>query len=426
MTAIALVLLLFAAAALAVVVPERQRVRAALAVEQQRRTLAEASEREFGELVSALPGAIYRGLVDAGNALRPVYVDRSIGRVTGWQWSDDREFAPWHALVDGETRAALRAFLARVARHGHDSLAYRLRRPDGGWIWVRETARVVRRRAFEAEIIGYVEDVTAEREVAAQAQAASKLATLGHMATSLAHELNQPIAVMSLAARNGIARLRADGAAAVPGTLARLERIAAQADRAIEITEQLRIFGHAGNGRTEAVALSTAMRGALLLTNGALQAIGARVTVSVTEDLPPVRARLVPLEQVIVNLLLNARDALEGREPGGRELVIEALPGETPEAALLRITDSGGGIPPEVIGRIFEPFFTTKPVGRGTGLGLSFCFGTMASFGGAIAVRNTAAGAEFTLTFAAAPDHPAETPPSAPAEAPRPADPATT
>jgi len=403
MTTITLTLLLFAAAALCVLVPERQRARAALAWEKHRRALAEASEREIGDVVGALPGAIYRGRVDAGNAVRPAFVDRSIERVTGWQWSEDQEFAPWHALVEGETRAALRAFFARVAKRGHESIEYRLRRPDGGWIWVRETARVVHRRAYEAEIVGYVDDITAEREIAAQAQAASKLATLGHMATSLAHELNQPIAVMSLAARNGIARLRAEGAAAVPGTIARLERIAAQADRAIEITEQLRIFGHAGSDRTESVALATAVRGALLLTGGALQAIGARVKVALTQDLPPVRARLVPLEQVIVNLLLNARDALEAREPGRRELVIETTHGERPDTVRLRVSDSGGGIPAEGMGRIFEAFFTTKPVGRGTGLGLSFCFGTMTSFGGAIAARNTTAGAEFLLTFQVAP-----------------------
>jgi C4-dicarboxylate-specific signal transduction histidine kinase len=105
----------------------------------------------------------------------------------------------------------------------------------------------------------------------------------------------------------------------------------------------------------------------------------------------------VEVEQVLVNLLLNARDALAER--GNRRVEIRAAGRE--DKVVLTVADTGGGIPPPIISRIFDPFFTTKPAGKGTGLGLAISQKTMIAIGGSIAVRNTETGAEFTLVFQA-------------------------
>lgn len=106
---------------------------------------------------------------------------------------------------------------------------------------------------------------------------------------------------------------------------------------------------------------------------------------------------LVEVEQVLVNLLLNARDALG--QGSSRRVEIRGASRE--DKVVLTVADTGGGIPPQIISRVFDPFFTTKPAGKGTGLGLAISQKTMIALGGSIAVRNTETGAEFTLVFQA-------------------------
>ena len=112
-------------------------------------------------------------------------------------------------------------------------------------------------------------------------------------------------------------------------------------------------------------------------------------------DLPLVLGGLVEIEQVLVNLLLNARDALE-TQPQRR---VEIRARQHGQNVVLTITDTGTGIPPELLSRIFDPFFTTKPSGKGTGLGLAISRKTMVAIGGSIEARNTGTGTEFTLVF---------------------------
>jgi len=133
------------------------------------------------------------------------------------------------------------------------------------------------------------------------------------------------------------------------------------------------------------------------------------VAIDVPDDLPRVEADEARLEQVLMNLILNARDALderEGDEPE-KEILIRArpvtLPGEEPGVSI-EITDNGPGIPREVLDRVFEPFFTTKEVGKGTGLGLSISYGLVREFGGTLEVQSRPGeGSSFTVLLKAAP-----------------------
>jgi len=129
------------------------------------------------------------------------------------------------------------------------------------------------------------------------------------------------------------------------------------------------------------------------------------VEVDLPADLPLVRGRMVQVEQVLLNLLINGRDALLALPAKQRRLRISA----ELEAGkvVLHIADSGPGVPVELLSRLFEPFFTTKSAGEGTGLGLSFCRTMMEGFGGSISVSNAHGGAVFSLRFALAmPDGP--------------------
>ena len=118
------------------------------------------------------------------------------------------------------------------------------------------------------------------------------------------------------------------------------------------------------------------------------------------ESLAPVLGRLVQVEQVLVNLCMNARDALLSRPEDSRELTIAAE--AEGERVRLRVSDTGGGIAAAVMSRLFHPFVTSKPVGVGSGLGLSICQRLMREMNGDIAARNADGGAVFTLTFLAA------------------------
>jgi len=111
-----------------------------------------------------------------------------------------------------------------------------------------------------------------------------------------------------------------------------------------------------------------------------------------------VRGRLIQVEQVLLNLMINARDAMKAVPAERRRLRIFAALED--EEVVIHIADSGPGVAPEAIGWLFEPFFTTKAVGEGTGLGLSLCRSMMEGFGGAISMRNAEVGVVFSLRFA--------------------------
>ena len=277
---------------------------------------------------------------------------------------------------------------------------YRLRRPDGSWMWLRETAKVVGRHPTHCDVLGCLADVTRERELAAQADSASRVAARGAMAAGLAHELNQPLAVMSLAAENALEALE-EGEAGIPEALARLRRISAQAERAKAIAAQLRSFARLEAAVLEPVSLPAAVRGALSLVGSALSEARIEFDIRMAPELPAVRGQPVLVEQLIVNLCLNARDAMVSRGEGLRRLTIQGEPGVETHEVRLVVADTGGGIPPEALERVFDPFFTTKSASKGTGLGLPLCRSIMLRFGGNIGLTNLSSGqgAEAVLTF---------------------------
>ena len=400
-----LALLALGSGLVVVLMRERRAEHERLRLVEQEKTLADETHRLFERRVNSLPAVVFGGIVHADGRLMLAHLSESLTRITGWTREGIGEGGhPWAPIAPEVAPPVHAAFARSVLADGQGTREFKLRRPDGTSILVREHLRIVERLPDgTAEVAGYLRDITAERDIEMKAEAAGRLATLGEMAAGLAHELNQPLAVMSLAADNGARALQRKGAAAIPDVLERLERIGVQGRRARDIVDHLRVFGRAQEeGEAEPVSLGEAVDGALVLTRAALRDVGIRVERDIPADLPPVMARLIPLEQTIVNLLLNARDAItDAAQHEGR---IRISADSTAAGVTLTITDNGGGIPEAVMYRMFEPFYTTKPPGKGTGLGLPICHATMRAFGGGIEAANVANGASFTLNFRTAPE----------------------
>lgn len=223
---------------------------------------------------------------------------------------------------------------------------------------------------------------------------ANRLATLGQISAGVAHEVNQPLAALRTYAENARAFL---GRADAPAADGALSRIVALTERIGTITEALRGFARRGNGPLVPVALDEAIEGALTLLDVPLRQAGLVPKINMPPAPIRVTARLVELEQVLINLLRNATEALtENRSKIEPALAIDVSAG--PEQVEIAITDRGPGLSEEALARLFTPFSTTKP--KGLGLGLVISQDIVTSFGGTLtATSRPGEGTTFTVTL---------------------------
>ncbi|MFG1299744.1 ATP-binding protein [Xanthobacter sp. V3C-3] len=257
------------------------------------------------------------------------------------------------------------------------------------------------------EVVVFAVDQTQRRMEENKLYQMSKLASLGEVATGLAHEINQPLGVIRLAASNALTGMKMG----LPPEhlVSKLDRIVQQTVRMSRIIDHMRIFGRKSEERLQPSRPMDAVEGALQVVGAHLRMDKIEVATLADDDVPQVLCRQDQLEQVLINLLQNARDAIveraarEGSGFAGRIAVrvqrLAAAPG--PGEVRIEVADNAGGVPAETIERIFQPFFTTKPPGKGTGLGLSVSFGIIRDHGGMLSVQNDAEGAVFTILMPA-------------------------
>lgn len=226
---------------------------------------------------------------------------------------------------------------------------------------------------------------------------ATKLAALGQMSAGLSHELNQPLAAIRGYSDNARAYLeRGQGEPAGEN----LESISELTERMARIIKNLRTYSREEPVDLRPISARRAMLEALDLLEGRIGKDGVTIDLMLPDDPVTVEAGAVRLQQVFVNILTNALDALHS-SPSAKRIEIGAS--QADDRWLIRIRDTGPGVPDSDVGDIFDPFFTTKEVGEGMGLGLSITYGIVNQFGGRIDVRNhQAGGAEFTVTLRAA------------------------
>ena len=244
-------------------------------------------------------------------------------------------------------------------------------------------------------------EIAERKRAEARTISVSRLVSLGEMATGLAHELNQPLAVMSLAAKNAASELRKGGADAIPSVLARLERIGQHALRANDVVTHLQVFSRTRElGQPlQPTDVGAVFQGALTLTGARLRAASIEVELAVPKDLPPALADAIQLEHSVLSLLNNAREVLEERRIMRPVIRLAAMP--RGHEVVLMVSDNGGGLTPEILEKALVPFFTTKPAGKGAGLGLPFAFSTVQAMGGHLSLENGDEGAVVSITLPA-------------------------
>ena len=226
------------------------------------------------------------------------------------------------------------------------------------------------------------------------ARRSEKLAALGTLAAGLAHELNNPVGIIS--SRVELMLLEdTDAGALPPGIREDLQVLHRQAQRVARLAQGLLSFARQAPGERRPVDMNRVVDEVLLLAGPQITKSGATIRVGLHPALPSVAADSNSLQQVVLNLITNAWEALEG----AGEIRIETRPGgDAANRVELLVEDTGRGIPPEDQERIFDPFFTTRP--KGTGLGLSITHGIVREHGGTIHVESTPGkGTRFLLSF---------------------------
>jgi PAS domain S-box-containing protein len=261
----------------------------------------------------------------------------------------------------------------------------------------------------DRNVLAFVVDITERKQaqdalLAAQAELAhaARLATLGELSASIAHEVNQPLAAIVTSGEAGLRWLRRD----VPDlkeVAATIGHVVAQGRRASEIVTRVRAFLKKAPAQRDLLEISEIVEDAALLVAREIANDDVVLTVETEQGLRPIRGDRIELQQVLVNLLINAGQAMSGR-PGSRTITLRAGAVDSENLAIT-VQDSGPGIRPDDLPRLFDPFFTTKH--GGMGMGLAICRTTVEAHGGQLAAESTpGAGATFRLTLPYSQEHP--------------------
>jgi PAS domain S-box-containing protein len=274
------------------------------------------------------------------------------------------------------------------------------------------TANPVRDAAGRVQHIVFLGvDHTDRRAAELQLFDSSRLATVGEMASGVAHEINQPLTVIRFAAENLAEQLQELSPATTPAELralvdGKLARIIGQTERAALIIRELKNFARKPDETPQPFDVAAALQGAMQLLREQVRLSHIEEELDVEPGCPPVLGHAGKLQQVIINLIINARDAILERgapvAPQARAGTIRIAARHRAAAGKLVVTveDDGPGVAHAVLPRLFEPFFTTKPVGQGTGLGLSVGYQIIRQMGGTITAENRAeGGARFIITL---------------------------
>ena len=251
----------------------------------------------------------------------------------------------------------------------------------------RYMIKVIKKRDIEAEGLNR------------QLIQASKLATIGELAAGVAHEINNPLAVILTTSQvvRDLSEDEKDLHVEFKDQLDQsLSQIDAQVQRCSHITQNLLRLARRIGAESRFVDLNVALKHVVGLLEKRASSSGVQMSIDLQEDLPRLCTFPFELEQVFLNLISNAIDAHEGK-PYGSIHITAQFDGST-NGLVTTVADTGSGIPAEDLLRIFDPFFTTKPVGKGTGLGLSISYSIVRQMGGDISVRSESGkGSEFTV-----------------------------
>ena len=255
-------------------------------------------------------------------------------------------------------------------------------------------------------IVAVTVDITESLVKESQLIQASKMSTLGEMASGVAHELNQPLSALQIGTDFIFNMVKQGQEIPQSELIVVSEQMREQIDRAVRIINHLREFGRKAEIKRKEVYINKPIEEVFILLSQQLKLRRIKVVLDLNDDLPPIMGDMNRLEQVFINLVINARNAMEEKKEQFVEreteniLTIKSF--QKDGQVVVTVTDTGTGIPDNMKDKIFEPFFTTRQVGKGTGLGLSISYGIVKDYGGTIEVESEVGkGASFKITFPA-------------------------
>jgi PAS domain S-box-containing protein len=282
----------------------------------------------------------------------------------------------------------------------------RHRKKDGSIIHV-DIHSCPREHLGEDVIIANIADITDSIQAEAQLIQASKMATLGEMSAGVAHELNQPLNAIRIGS-DLLKKMVDRGERLNPDLTSKVSsEIAAQVERAANIINHLREFGRKSDlDELEKVNINKPIRDVFTVLGQQLKLRQIKVNLDLDENISPILGVRNRLEQVFINLVMNARDSIEEKREmvhgEGHEGVLSIRSYQEDGRVVAVVRDNGNGMPESVKEKIFEPFFTTKEVTKGTGLGLSISYGIIKDYEGTIEVESMAgSGTIFKISFPA-------------------------
>ncbi len=342
------------------------------------------SEKRYHAIFNNIPNPVF--LLDA-DSLEILDCNNSVGTVYGYR----RDEVTGTCFVDFFLEEERETYARQIHRHDEiERVRHRHRSGETFFVHIRVTPSDDLGRKV---LLATTTDITQRLEGELQLVQAGKMATLGEMATGVAHELNQPLAVIKTASNFFIRKTSRSEAIdrEILETMAR--EIDQHVDRAAGIINHLRQFGRKSDIDLQPVEINTVLRKAFDMFGQQLKLKEIDVAWKLHPDLPAIMGEQGRLEQVFINLLINARDAIEEKwQAAGRPLDepkrITLKTYRSDDSVKVDICDSGKGIPPSIQGKIFEPFFTTKKVGDGTGIGLSISYGIIKDLKGSIQVMS--------------------------------------
>jgi len=374
-------------------VTERRRAEEALSHTQQR----------LQHVLLHSPSALFT--FPCAPPFRPAFISASTERVFGFSAEELAQPGFWDGRIHPEDVSAAEDALARLVATGAASLDYRFRHGDGHWRHLRNEMSLVRDDQGELiEVVGVAHDLTAQRLLEEALRQSQKMEAVGRLAGGVAHDFNN-----LLTAINGYSELLLLEMTEDAPRRHEVEEIRRAGERAAGLTRQLLAFSRRQVLQPRVLDLNVVVAETERMLR---RIIGEDLHVVTDLATQPVITEVDPsqVEQVILNLAVNARDAMPN---GGRltvstgERVLGEVDAHHPEArpghwVFLRVSDDGCGIPPEILTHLFEPFFTTKEQGKGTGLGLSMVYGIAHQSGGWVEVESSVGkGSTFTVLLPA-------------------------
>ncbi len=369
-------------------------------VGEQRATARRTKEtaQRLAQLIEQSPDAVVisrRGLILEANP--------AAARMLGVESAQQLLGLSLAQFVVGEDASAMRERMASVARGEHPGppRVYRATRADGERVLV-EIASFASEYGGEPAIIGFGRDVTDRERMQEQLANTERLAALGTLAAGVAHEINNPLATLALnteVVARAVARATLSEQDRVTGAAAVAE-LRTSVDRMTAIVRDLTGFSRTSTEQFGAVDVASVIDRALRVARHATR---QRATVRLElSQVPPAFGHAGKLEQVLLNLLVNAAQAFPpGRPEASNEIVVRAWAPE-PGRVCIEVTDNGEGIAPAVMSRVFDPFVTTKPAGEGTGLGLFISHNAVRQMEGELSVQSNAGGTTMRVLLRAA------------------------